>query len=659
MAFFAANAKAQDIDSLFTYNPELAGSLDNYSRSNIYVANGKDVNDFHGSGDFNNNGIGMDDANAIDPANFRYQLDVDWDNDNDNDDKQIITDYVNGAREHLPGDWEHLSGLGKVDLVNKWKGIHVTNKLGTSGWYCGDYTPEACVATTGIMNPEQWTKYTSGKIDISDNGRYRLPFRWVGTNLLNPITGEDEIGVHFINGVLVGPRDSTKYAANPENLNHWYFFDPAIKFGNEYYEEESNGEVKPGDWNLSDFATIENFTSFNNYQSMIMARFNFPENDGNYTTLWGSAFENRTLREDPNKPDTGNPTFSIPENSEVRYNEYKTLGGDSLVRATLPTDVADDKDPNPIVEWTHTAGTIHAGRVDLNVDYSVTDAAGNKTPANWTISVLDGEAPTFTAPENFETTLEDFNENGLEGILAGRLPTDHNDNSGEWSSNLTSTTNRADDGFGYANFNGLYHLEDVDPSGNKTAVDFTGTIKDWTAPVFTYVPNDVEISSGESMDPADLGGFAEAIDNSGFTNVSYSDNVTDDNDLTRRTDRTWRAVDATGNAVGSVQGITENKPTGINDGLDADGGFSIGNPYPNPAIRVVKIPYDCNSCNSNAPAAVSLYSLEGKMINETQLDKPSSDGEVEYDLFNVPAGIYFVRAIGPNGKTFTKKIVKQ
>ncbi len=76
--------------------------------------------------------------------------------------------------------------------------------------------------------------------------------------------------------------------------------------------------------------------------------------------------------------------------------------------------------------------------------------------------------------------------------------------------------------------------------------------------------------------------------------------------------------------------------------------------YPNPAINEVNLQW--NNLNEGE-LSINLTDISGKLIQQKQIN--SSDGQVILNLGDLPAGIYFVKAVSTNGDVFSGELVKE
>ncbi|MGC9373776.1 MAG: hypothetical protein ACP5DQ_01900 [Bacteroidales bacterium] len=87
-----------------------------YNQPNTHLKLGRNFYDWYGSGDVNNDEvINYEDYEAImSLPSDRSDIDGDGTPSTEND-KEILRQYLDGERDHLPGHWNELSTTGKVE----------------------------------------------------------------------------------------------------------------------------------------------------------------------------------------------------------------------------------------------------------------------------------------------------------------------------------------------------------------------------------------------------------------------------------------------------------------------------------------------------------------------------------------------------------------
>lgn len=175
-------------------------------------------------------------------------------------------------------------------------------------------------------------------------------------------------------------------------------------------------------------------------------------------------------------------------------------------------------------------------------EYTLTDDCGNSTVVTWTINVQDNLAPLLSGVPA-DITLNCGDEVAEVNVTA-------QDNcDGPVLVNLSATTEFNECGYDFIR---TWTAEDA--CGNVASASQTVTLIDLVPPVFTFVPEDVEIScsEGSSLDDLEL---ATATDDCMGVIVTYEDTPNSSNCGSGIT-RTFTAIDACGNTVTATQQIT-------------------------------------------------------------------------------------------------------
>ncbi|MCF8305095.1 MAG: T9SS type A sorting domain-containing protein [Ignavibacteriales bacterium] len=272
-------------------------TLDPFSQPDIQITEGRLPTDYYGSGDADSSGfVDFEDYNAMVGGIQNDRSDVDGDGvPSTQNDRNILLDYIGGNRDILPGHWNHSNGIEKRDWVNKMiKRDPTDSNLGIPGVYdCGWFTRETYVNFHGAEDIENYLHYN--KFVNPRNARFNIPVMEVVTRT-TPLP-PNLPGAHAINGVLVGPNDTTKYQANPTNFDHWFFFEP-----------QTDGEVHPGDWSMNANEKVK--IQWWGIPSGVSTNLNLVEfllEDGNPNNYWVHPW---MLTHDPNSP-----TSIVEENS--------------------------------------------------------------------------------------------------------------------------------------------------------------------------------------------------------------------------------------------------------------------------------------------------------------------------------------------------------
>jgi len=453
------SSSAQDIDSIYKNDPELQSYLNPYNQPNNHLKfEGKDSLEYYGSGDVNLDGIiDGSDANLIRNGISNDMSDVDGNGYTNESDAQMIDDYSNGVIDHLPAHWNDLTPKEKVSWLRKANKIDKSNTNPyNKPWVCENFTLQRVLDFRGLNNWQNSSDVRLGnqKGQYADSiSRFNIPVYTVATRT------RDGVG-HAVTAVLVGDTTKGKYTEDPENFNDWYFWYPSYSCDttNNCYSIDPDGRLHPGDGNFNGFAEIKSWSLTSAGETSPLIQFNFPNNNlDNLTPEYQyPQVEKYILLSNPNKPDSIPPTIADRSDYEVTYNEFFSYYGDKLITDSLPA-VSDNWDKNPRTEYSYTQDSISPGNYDLNVTFSATDMAKNKTEKNWTVAVKDKSPPQFTTPSDVSVSLNDYNDRGINGIVMDNLPTDLVDNADpnpyfEWD----WQSYRTDDGsYTDANFNNL------------------------------------------------------------------------------------------------------------------------------------------------------------------------------------------------------------
>ena len=203
--------------------------------------------DWYGSGDVDGDGaITWDDyfstVSGTDPFNDgTHRGDVNLDGVTESSefsqDKQIMYEYLMGERNHI-NVWEFETETEQINHLEKALAIDPTSEIsaGSSGWSCGNYMAQLFINTAGVYDIEgsifAEPSSTNLDFDISHNGIFRIPLRYVSTKSSTGIS-------HAINSVYLG---------NPENQD-------AKQFDYRIFIEPQNDEfAEIGDWDFNTFA---------------------------------------------------------------------------------------------------------------------------------------------------------------------------------------------------------------------------------------------------------------------------------------------------------------------------------------------------------------------------------------------------------------------
>ncbi|GAB4299572.1 MAG: hypothetical protein Kow0098_26210 [Ignavibacteriaceae bacterium] len=211
-----------------------------FSQPNITMQIGLDTLEWYGSGDVNlDNKIDSLDLEEMNNGTTNNMADVDGDGiPSTQSDKSVLSEYLNGIREYLPGHWNELkTPEERIDWFQKMSFINDGLNGLPPGWVCADYINQMELDFYGCSNYLEG--YQNGRWDslthIDSVAKFNLPLYWIGT------TNTSGVG-HAAAGILVGRRiDDDSVSFNPLDFYDWYFLG--------YNNDE---RVYPGNFNMSE-----------------------------------------------------------------------------------------------------------------------------------------------------------------------------------------------------------------------------------------------------------------------------------------------------------------------------------------------------------------------------------------------------------------------
>ena len=236
--------------------------------------------------------------------------------------------------------------------------------------------------------------------------------------------------------------------------------------------------------------------------------------------------------------DTTPPSISCP--ADV------TLTADENCEAALPdltgaATVSDNCESSAAVTVTQSppAGTL-VGLGSTVVTLTATDAAGNSSSCDVTVTVVDTTAPVLSGVPA-DTTVE------CDAVPAPATVTAQDNCAGAVAVSFNETAS------GNCPVILVRTWTATDDFGNTTSESQTITVVDTTAPDLV-VPADVTLECPADTDPL-VTGEATATDDCGSVTVTFSDDVTPGCGNTLTIARTWTATDECGNSSSGVQTI--------------------------------------------------------------------------------------------------------
>jgi hypothetical protein len=218
----------------------------------------------------------------------------------------------------------------------------------------------------------------------------------------------------------------------------------------------------------------------------------------------------------------------------------------------LASDVCSD------LVWAHnfTALSDECGATgSAMVTFTVTDACGNSSSTTATFKIRDITVPVITTPSANLTVECDGNGNAatLQAWLGSHGGASASDvcSGVTWTHNFTALS----DGCGETGSATVTFIA-TDACGNSSSTTATFTIVDVTAPVFTSVPENINVKCAADV-PAALASSASASDVCSGVQMAVADVITNQTQLHRYIiTRTWTATDACGNNTTASQVIT-------------------------------------------------------------------------------------------------------
>lgn len=379
-----------------TYNIVGQPNLQNYY--------GKGRLAYYGSGDVTGNDtIDYRDLDAINSGILNNEGDINGNGTKgDSEDKQILSEYINGTRTHLPSDWDVLTPTEKKDWALKVYNNVLRPSYQTSsmpGWTCSTYARQALMENFGVINVEEYdTNYLVSEPELKNKenvGKFNLPIYLVDEKMLNE-------SAHMINAFFIGENLNFKVGENYD-ISNFLFIDGA-----------TGTEVTPGTTYMSN--TNNNLSIkwegyyHNEYMGNIFAQRRVLEFNLNNSVLT-CTYVNSKLTTQLNKI---KPKFTKKTEVVVPYDEFKEKGLEVIVSENLPNDVHDDYDLSPTTEHTYVSGKTNSGNCtdftfDIDVNFKAKNRYNKEESNSYKIKVKDEVKPTFTSfPEDIELNADEI-----------------------------------------------------------------------------------------------------------------------------------------------------------------------------------------------------------------------------------------------------------
>lgn len=245
---------------------------------------------------------------------------------------------------------------------------------------------------------------------------------------------------------------------------------------------------------------------------------------------------------------TSTGTFTFPNTPDWRgitSMQWNNKGGN--YNLDMDDFVFAEGGGGPAVMLTSAANTASGSSFPLGtttVSYKATDAAGNTANCSFTVTVVDNEAPSITAPANVTVNAD----NGMcaaTNVALGTPAT--SDNCG-----VAGTSNNAPTSYPVGTTTVTWIVNDV--NGNANTATQTVTVIDNQVPSIT-APADVTVNADNGLCSASgvALGSATASDNCGVAGTS---NNAPSSYPVGTTTVTWTATDVNGNTNTATQNIT-------------------------------------------------------------------------------------------------------
>ncbi|CAM1333089.1 gliding motility-associated C-terminal domain-containing protein [Tenacibaculum aestuariivivum] len=253
--------------------------------------------------------------------------------------------------------------------------------------------------------------------------------------------------------------------------------------------------------------------------------------------------------------DTIKPTFTVPSDITIATDTNCTFDV-SVIATGDVTDESDNCDTTLDATFTdvETAGSCEGSKV-ITRTWSLSDACGNTTTKDQTITIEDTIKPTFTVPSDITITTDTNCTFDVSVIATGDV-TDESDNC---DTTLDATFTDVETGGsceGSKVITRTWSLSDA--CGNTTTKDQVITIEDTIKPVFTGIlPQDITVSC-DAIPQADVLSVSDNCSTSSDLKVIFSENLAGVNDGCESEytiTRVWEVNDCAGNTSKHIQEI--------------------------------------------------------------------------------------------------------
>ena len=633
---------------------------------------------YYGSGDVNkNNKIdSIDYQTAINgligqevPSNITNRMydrvDVDDDGFITENDRTKIKNYVDSKDSTgLPGRfWNYLDKTQKKNwsqkMINMEKKFRMKN-LFPSDWLCGKMSAQTEMNFKGYKNLNDTSIQNKfSEYDFNNNGRFNLPVYSIS------MTGPNIPDGHIANAILIGE--------NPKNFGDWYFFDPAGMYAElkpktgTNMPENSNIKIKQNEFKSNGIIGETQFLEFqlNNlipelvdYNPYVLVLKN-PLNEKTAPELELTGVEKNKFYK--NIPIIGYKVHdgSFVENIQtpIKFDVYNGVFLDSCwykLNSEIKTEIPSYIFDNPVYLATYSSsGSINTTNKLVegknNLEVYVSNIAGNKKDSliefyiDRIKPVLSSEKETLYTNKSsvgIPWKVSDENLSKTTFFFDGKKKYESTADSGNFNINFGSEDSysiylRAEDMAG--NVDSMFRkvvYDITDPFIEITKYDIP-QIRDAEYPLEVKVtdnnPDKVFYSINNKPEKLLSGKFIQLED--GINKVVV------------------RAVDKAGNSGKYSKDSLTLVKTGI-ENYNLSENIQI---YPNPVIDYSNLNVKTNKLEN---ISTTIYDNLGRVV-EKKNENCSGECNYQFDMTDYPNGVYIYKVSTSDGKSVTRKVLKE
>ena len=341
--------------------------------------------------------------------------------------------------------------------------------------------------------------------------------------------------------------------------------------------------------------------------------------------------------------DTTPPTITCPGHIAVT-----TDPGQAGAIVNYPLPVATDDAPGVIVTSSPPSGSAFPIGT-TTVTATATDVSGNTATCSFTVTVVDNEPPTITAPADITTNTSPGQCSAM--VNFAFTATDNSD--------IVAVTSSPVSGSTFARGATTVTGTASDPSGNTTSASFTVTVVDTEPPTIT-APAPVTVGTGPDSTTAGAVvsdatlGIASANDNCADVSIARTGVPAGNLFPVGATTVTYTATDASGNAASATQTVTviDTTPPAVTvpEGIIAE---ATG-----PAGAIVTYSASANDNVAGTltptctPASGSTFPLGATAVTCTATDAAGNTGSGTFNVTvrdSTPPETFIVSAVGGDG----------